>query len=158
LVPYKVFKAVDDYVLIAAGNDNLFRRLAVALDHREWLDDQRFATNPERVRNREIVNAAVQAVVETRKCSDWLDALDKAGVPCAPIQSLDQVMAHPQTSALGMIQEAPDGAISLMGLPLSFNGTRPPLRSAPPQLGSGTELVLPVDQRAQARADKEKTT
>ncbi len=142
LVPYKVYRAADDYVLIAAGNDNLFRRLAGALGHPEWLEDPRFATNPERVRNRELVNAAVEEVIGTRSRAEWLGILEGVGVPCAPIQTLDQVMAHPQTQALQMFQESPRGDISLMGLPLSFDGARPPLRKAPPELGADNDLIL----------------
>ena len=142
LTPYKVFKAADDYVMIAAGNDNLFRRLAGALGHPEWLDDPRFATNPERVRNRELVNAAVEAVVETRPRSEWISILEGVGVPCAALQTLDQVMDHLQTKALGMLQRSPDGSVSLVGLPISFDGTRPPLRKNPPALGEDTPLVL----------------
>jgi len=142
LAPYKVFKAADEHVMIAAGNDNLFRRLAGALGHPQWLDDPRFATNPERVRNRELVNASVQAVVETRNRADWIAALEAVGVPCAPLQTLDQVMEHPQTKALGMLQHASDGSISLVGLPVSFDGTRPPLRIKPPALGADNQLVF----------------
>ena len=142
LVPYKVYKAADDYILIAAGNDNLFRRLAGALGHPEWLEDARFATNPERVRNRDFVNAAVETVVGTRKREEWQTLLENVGVPCAPIQTLDQVLAHPQTQALGMLQDAPEGNMSLMGLPVSFDGTRPPFRKAPPDLGADTQLVF----------------
>ncbi|MCC6474694.1 MAG: CoA transferase [Burkholderiales bacterium] len=149
LVPYKVFRACDDPVLIAAGNDNLFGRLAHALGHPEWLEDARFATNPERVRNREVVNAAVEAVVATRRCAEWIERLDRAGVPCAPIQTLDQVMSHPQTRALEMFLPAPHGTIPLMGLPLSFDGTRPATRKAPPGLGEDSALIPP---RAQSRA------
>lgn len=142
MTPYKVYSAADDYVMIAAGNDNLFRRLAGALGHPEWLDDPRFATNPERVRNREVVNAAVEAVVNTRPRNEWISILEGVGVPCAALQTLDQVMDHPQTKALGMLQQAPDGSVSLMGLPISFDGTRPPLRKKPPTLGEDTHLVL----------------
>jgi crotonobetainyl-CoA:carnitine CoA-transferase CaiB-like acyl-CoA transferase len=148
LTPYKVYKAADDYVLIAAGNDNLFRRLAGALGHPEWLDDPRFATNPERVRNRELVNAAVEAVVGTRPRSEWISLLEEVGVPCAALQTLDQVMDHPQTKALGMLQQAPDGSVSLLGLPLSFDGTRPPLRKNPPALGEDTHLVIAERKKA----------
>ncbi len=149
LTPYKVFKASDDYVMIAAGNDNLFRRLALALGHPEWLDDPRFATNPERVRNREWVNAAVDAVVGTRPRSEWISILEGVGVPCAALQTLDQVMDHPQTKALGMLQRSPDGSVSLLGLPISFDGTRPPLRKKPPTLGEDTHLVLGKRSKAQ---------
>ena len=142
LAPYKVFRAADDYIMIAAGNDNLFRRLAGALGHPEWLDDPRFATNPERVRNRELVNGTVEAVVGTRPRAEWMAALEAVGVPCAPLQTLDQVVAHPQTEALGIVQASPDGSMALVGLPVSFNGTRPPLRMNPPALGADNDRVL----------------
>lgn len=142
LVPYKVFEACDGYLLIAAGNDNLFRRLATAMGCGHWLEDSRFATNPERVRNRSFVNQAVQDVIGTRTRAVWFELLDSAGVPCAPLQTLDQVVAHPQTAALGILQKAPDGPMSLIGLPVSFDGKRPPLRRSPPTLGADTELVL----------------
>lgn len=142
LVPYKVYEASDGYVLITAGNDNLFRRLSVALDHPEWMEDSRFATNPARVENRETVNAAVQEAVQTGTVAHWVAQLDAVGVPCAPLQSVDQVVEHPQTQALEMVRETPDGKMSLVGLPLSFDGVRPSLRRGPPDLGSDTGLVL----------------
>jgi crotonobetainyl-CoA:carnitine CoA-transferase CaiB-like acyl-CoA transferase len=142
LAPYKVFRAQDDYVMIAAGNDNLFRRLAGALGHPEWVEDPRFATNPQRVGNREVLNAAIEAVVGTRPRNEWIEILEKVGVPSAALQTLDQVMDHPQTKSLGMLQKSEDGSVSLMGLPVSFDGTRPPLRRKPPELGDSTHLVL----------------
>ena len=142
MVPYKVFEASDGYVMIAAGNDNLFRRLAVAVGHPEWLDDPRFASNPERVKHRDLVHATVQDVVACRPCAEWLALLDKAGVPCAPLQSIDQALAHPQTEALGMLQPTPDGKMALIGLPLSFDGARPELRRSPPALGADTGAIL----------------
>jgi crotonobetainyl-CoA:carnitine CoA-transferase CaiB-like acyl-CoA transferase len=142
LVPYKVFEASDGYVLIAAGNDNLFRRLAAALECPQWLDDGRFATNPERVRHRSLVNQAVQDVIATRTRAEWFERLEASGVTCAPLQTLDQVVAHPQTAALEMLQQAPDGPMSLIGLPVSFNGRRPPLRRSPPGLGADTDMVI----------------
>ncbi len=145
LVPYKVFQACDAYLLIAAGNDNLFNRLARALGKPEWLDDPRFATNPERVAHRTLVNDSVQAVVATRARDEWIARLEEAGVPVAPLQSIDQVLAHEQTIALGMLQQAPDADMQLMGTPLSFNGERPQMRSAPPKLGAHTNAILKGD-------------
>jgi crotonobetainyl-CoA:carnitine CoA-transferase CaiB-like acyl-CoA transferase len=142
MVPYKVFEASDGHVMIAAGNDNLFRRLAVAVGHPEWLDDPRFASNPERVKHRDLVHATVQEVVACRPCAEWLALLDKAGVPCAPLHSIDQALAHPQTQALGMLQPTPDGKMALIGLPLSFDGARPELRRSPPALGADTGAIL----------------
>jgi crotonobetainyl-CoA:carnitine CoA-transferase CaiB-like acyl-CoA transferase len=142
LVPYKIFEASDGYLMIAAGNDNLFRRLAEACAHPEWLDDPRFATNPERVKHRDLVHGAVQEVVATRSCADWLAILDKAGVPCAPMLTVEEALAHPQTKALEILQPTPDGKMSLVGLPLSFDGVRPALRRSPPALGADTGTIL----------------
>jgi crotonobetainyl-CoA:carnitine CoA-transferase CaiB-like acyl-CoA transferase len=145
MVPYKIFEASDGYVMIAAGNDNLFRRLADALGNPQWMDDPRFATNPERVKNREAVNSAIQSVIGTRTCADWISALERVGVPCAPLQSMDQVLEHPQTKALDIMQTTPDGKMTMVGLPVSFNGVRPPLRRGPPSLGADTGLILGDD-------------
>lgn len=142
MVPYRIFEASDGYVMIAAGNDNLFRRLAGVLGHSEWLEDERFATNPGRVKNRVVVNATIQSVIATRTVVEWEDALELIGVPCAPIQTIDQVLAHPQTQALEILQPTPDGRMQLMGPPVSFDGRRPELRLGPPALGADTHLVL----------------
>jgi len=146
LAPYKVFEASDHYVLIAAGNDNLFRRLSEALGHPEWAEDERYATNPERVARRAEVNAMVQEAVATKTRDEWVAILEKVGVPCAPLQSVDEIIDHPQTEALGMMQNTPDGAMRLMGLPISFDGERPKTRSAPPALGSGSDVVMGDDE------------
>ncbi len=142
LVPYRVFEASDGYVMIAAGNDNLFRRLAGALGHPEWLEDERFKTNPRRVENRAFVNAAVQDIIATRTAAEWIEIVEAAGVPIAPLQSMDEVINHPQTQALGIVQQAPESGMSLIGLPLRFNGERGPLRNAPPALGADTAVIL----------------
>ena len=142
LVPYKVFEAADGHMLIAAGNNNLIRRLADALGHPEWLADPRCATNPDRVENREVVNAMVQEAVAGGPRAHWVELLEKAGVPCAPLQTIDQVLEHPQTKALDILQPTPDGTMTLMGLPISFDGARPQTRDGPPALGAHTKTVL----------------
>jgi len=148
LVPYKVFQASDGDLVIAAGNDNLFRKLAHALGRPDWLDDERFATNPARVMNRVVVNEAVQAMVGALSRAEVCALLDQVDVPVAPLQSVDQVLAHPQTQALDMFQQAPDLDLRLMGSPLSFDGKRPQFRSLPPELGADTEAILgPKDRK-----------
>src|SRR6202030_3981035 len=107
---------------------------ARALGHAEWADDARFCDNPQRVHNRTVLDAMIEAVTVTKTSAEWQAALGAAGVPSAPMQSVDQVLAHPQTQALGMLQQSPDGRLTLMGLPLSFDGERPPFRRAAPQL------------------------
>ncbi len=142
LAPYKAFKASDGWIVIAAGNDGQFARLAAALAHPEWAADARFKTNADRVRNREAINALVGTPIAAMPREHWQLVLDAAGVPCAPVLTLDQVVAHPQSRALGMLQDAPDGGLPLMGLPLSFNGERPPFRNSAPALGNATDTVL----------------
>jgi len=142
LAPYKAFEASDGWAVICAGNDQQFARLAAALGHPEWASDPQLRTNPDRVLNRERINALVADVVKGASRDHWQSVLDAAGVPCAPMLSLDEVLAHPQCRAIGMLQEAPDGGIPLMGVPLSFDGERPPYRTSPPALGEATDLVL----------------
>jgi crotonobetainyl-CoA:carnitine CoA-transferase CaiB-like acyl-CoA transferase len=154
LVPYKVYEASDGYVLIAAGNDNLFARFAEAVGNKQWLDDTRFATNPQRVTNREFVNGEIQDVIRQHTRQHWIDKLERAGVPCAGLQTVDEVLAHPQTKAVGMLQDTPDGRMAYMGLPLMFNGVRPPMRNGPPELGVDTAAVLGDMNQSTAGKDR----
>ncbi len=142
VAPYKAFEASDAWLVIAAGNDNLFVRLANALKHPEWIDDPQFRTNADRVTHRVRINGLIGEVVKTHPRDHWLALLDDAGVPCAPILSLDEVLANPQSQALGILQKPPDGGVPLMGVPISFNGERPPFRNSAPPLGNATETVL----------------
>ncbi len=142
LAPYKAYETKDGWVVICAGNDQQFTRLAGALGHPEWASDPEFRSNAERVKNRERINALIADVVRTQTRSHWQSTLDAAGVPCAPMLDLGEVLAHPQSHALGMLQEAPDGGIPLMGLPLRFDGERPAFRRSPPRLGEATNVVL----------------
>jgi crotonobetainyl-CoA:carnitine CoA-transferase CaiB-like acyl-CoA transferase len=147
IVPYRGYAASDGYLLIGAGNDKLFRKLAAALGHPEWADDERFLDNPRRVQNRVALDALIEDVTRTKTSGEWQAALEAAGVPSAPMQNVDEVLAHAQTKALGMLQESPDGRLTIMGLPLSFDGERPPFRRAAPQLGEHTdELLAPPAQ------------
>jgi crotonobetainyl-CoA:carnitine CoA-transferase CaiB-like acyl-CoA transferase len=143
IAPYKAYRAVDDHwLVIAAGNDALFRRLCAAIARPDWPADPRFATNPDRVRNRVALNAALADVIGTAPRAHWLAALDAAGVPCAPVLGLDEVVEDAQFKALEMLQHPGDGGPDLLGLPLRFDGARPPLRRSPPPLGEATKAVL----------------
>jgi len=142
LAPYRMYHGADGPFMIACGNDNLFRRLAAALGHPEWASDPRFLTNPDRVKNRIALNAMIQEIVGIKPRAHWVALLDTAAVPCAPLQTLDQVVAHPQTEALGMLLPTPDGQMRLMGLPISFNGQRPEIRRGPPGIGADTAMLL----------------
>lgn len=135
IVPHQAFPTRDGYMMVAAGNDSLFRKLATELGFPGWSDDPRFATNDGRVRNRVELIAEMERIFTTRPSAEWAARLDAAGVPNAPIQSVDQVVAHPQTEALGIVQCAPGLDMRLVGLPLSFDGVRPAFRRVAPDLG-----------------------
>ncbi len=141
LVPYKIFEASDGYLLIAAGNDNLFGRLGDALGHPEWRSDPRFVDNPARVAHRDLVNSMVQEIVATNTRAHWIELFERGRVPSAGLQTINEVLAHPQTHALEMLQKTPDGRKSFMGTPLTFDGVRPPMERAPPDLGADTKLI-----------------
>jgi len=142
LAPYRAFEASDGWLVLAVGNEGHFGKLAAALKHPEWAADKRFLTNKDRVNNREAINALVSEAVRTNTRAHWQALLDEAGVPCAPVLSIDEVIEDPQSKSLGMLQSAPDGGLSLMGLPISFDGERPPLRHSAPKLGEATDIVI----------------
>lgn len=142
IAPYRAYATKDGHLIIAAGNDKLFGALAQVLGRAEWAQDLRFATNPQRVQHRDLLDRMIEATMATRTTAEWQAALEAAGVPSAPIQSIDQVLAHPQTTALGILQRSPDGLLSLIGPPLSFDGERPRFRLDPPRLGEHTEQTF----------------
>jgi crotonobetainyl-CoA:carnitine CoA-transferase CaiB-like acyl-CoA transferase len=144
IAPYKAYRASDRYLVIAAGNDALFRRLAGVFERPEWASDPRFATNAQRVKHREALNAMIDAIVIAQPAAHWVEKLDTVGVPSAPLQSVSEVLAHEQTRALDMVRPVPGSELSLMSLPLRFDGERLPIRSAPPALGADNETVFTV--------------
>ena len=147
LAPYRAFRARDRYLVIAAGNDNLFRRMCNVLGKPEWAKDPRFMANADRVGNRTELNRLIAAEIGSRDATEWVDALTAVGVPCAPLQSPTEVIEHPQTHALGMLQPTPDGKMSLVALPLRFDGMRPQVRTAAPELGADNGKVEQLARR-----------
>jgi crotonobetainyl-CoA:carnitine CoA-transferase CaiB-like acyl-CoA transferase len=142
LVVFEAFATEDGEIIIAAANDRLFRKLARALGRPEWAEDPRFATNALRSANKAALIPEIQAIIRTAPSAHWTERLEAAGVPCAPIQDLEAVVAEPQTAAIGMIEEVPGAGLDLMGLPLSFDGVRPPMRRRAPTLGEHNQELL----------------
>jgi crotonobetainyl-CoA:carnitine CoA-transferase CaiB-like acyl-CoA transferase len=142
IVPYRAYASKDGFIVIAAGNDKLFASLARVLGHPEWIDDPRFRTNPDRVQNQDVLYRWIGDIISARTNREWATMLDQAGVPNAPMQTIAEVLDHPQTHALGMLQHSPQADITLFGLPVSFDGVRPPFRRAPPALGAHTREIL----------------
>jgi len=147
VVPFQAFETKTGPLIVAAGNDRLFVKLAGVLGHPEWAKDPRFVTNAARVEHRDTLLAEVEAIFATRAKGEWIDLLEAEGVPCAPINTLPEAVAHEQADALGMIQPVPGDDFSLVALPLSFDGARPSIRRAPPAVGQHDADV----QRARGR-------
>ena len=145
IVPYQAFAAADGYLMVAAGNDNLFRRLCDVIARPELADDARFHTNKDRVVNRAALIGILEDIFAAQPIAVWEQRLDAAGIPNGPMQTVDQVVSDPQTAALGIIQQLFLGAsrepLSLVGLPLSFDGARPPFSKAAPALGEDTAAI-----------------
>src|SRR6266542_1585046 len=142
IVPYQAFRTRDGYIMMLAGNDNLFRRLCDIVGRPELASDERFRTNSARVINRTRLIPILEAIIVTEPTATWRERFDAAGVPNGPIQTMDQVVTDPQTIALDIIQTSPDGALRLVGLPLSFDGRRPPFERRAPHLGEHNDAVL----------------
>jgi len=143
IVPYQAFETADGYMMVSAGNDNLFRRLCAAIGRPGLADDPRFLTNSDRVVNRRALIQILADLFTTSPVAAWVARLDAAGIPNSPIQTLDKVVSDAQTAALGMIQHSPGSpALSLVGLPLSFDGARPPFAKLAPQLGEDNSEIV----------------
>jgi crotonobetainyl-CoA:carnitine CoA-transferase CaiB-like acyl-CoA transferase len=143
IVPYQAFATADGHIMVAAGNDNLFRRLCDTIGRPGLAEDSRFRTNSDRVVNRLALIPILSDLFALQPLAVWAARLDAAGIPNGPIHAVDQVVADAQTAALGIIQQA--GAISLVGLPLSLDGARPPLTKLAPRLGEDNpEIVDPA--------------
>ncbi len=145
IAPYEAFEASDSAVMLAAGTDRLFGTLCDVLGLPELATDSRFATNPDRCAHRPELAALISERFATRTAAEWLERLQAAGVPAAPVQDLAQVAADPQTEAVGMIEELAhprvDG-LRLVGVPVSVQGERASLRTPPPALGEHTGEIL----------------
>jgi crotonobetainyl-CoA:carnitine CoA-transferase CaiB-like acyl-CoA transferase len=142
IVPYQAFRTSDGWIMVLAGNDNLFRRMCEALGRPALAEDERFRTNGGRVVNRGALIPLLQDVIAGAPTAVWRERLDAVGVPNGPIQTADQVVADPQTEALGILQRSPDGELTLVGMPLSFDGERPGFERRAPKLAEHQEEVL----------------
>ena len=147
VVPYQVFATADEPMILAVGNDGQFRRLCECAGLAGHLDDARFATNPARVVNRQLVCDTVAQARPTKPRAHWLACLEAAGVPCGPINTIAQVFADPQVQARGdrirmPFPAAAGGAVDLVANPLRLSRTPPTYRRAPPRLDEQRDAIL----------------
>jgi len=140
IAPYQVFPSAEGGLMITAANDGIFRRLVETLGAPELADDPRFATNPDRVENREALAQALAERLERDTRTAWLERLAAANVPAAPVQDIGEVAADPQLDAVGIVQQV--GDVTTIGPAFSVDGERPEYSSPPPPLGAHTAEVL----------------
>jgi crotonobetainyl-CoA:carnitine CoA-transferase CaiB-like acyl-CoA transferase len=141
IAPYQAFPTADGELVIAAGNNNLFRRLAEAMGHGEWADDPRFLSNGLRVENKPALVALIAAETTKAPTAAMAARLDAAGVPNAPVQSIDQIAGHPQTRAVRMFRGDAEGPLRHFGLPFSLDGARPGREDPAPALGGDNDWL-----------------
>ncbi|SDS56261.1 CaiB/BaiF CoA transferase family protein [Bradyrhizobium canariense] len=134
IVPYQAFETMDGWLMIAAGNDNLFRKFCDVLDRKDLTIDPDFVTNSARVVNRERLIPIVAAAVARFEADELGRRLDAVGVPNAPLLGVEEVAHHPQTKALDLNSPCDDN-LSLVSIPISFDGVRPRTSRRAPKLG-----------------------
>lgn len=142
IVPYRAYETADGELVVAAGNNKLFEGFCKAMGRQEWVSDERFIDNPSRVRHAQELYGLIEAEMRRLTNREWVERLEAQGVPCAPVQNARQMVEHPQTQAMGIVQSVPGASIQFIGLPVSFDGQRPQPRSMSPALGADTDRVL----------------
>jgi len=162
IVPYQTFETADGDVILACGNDNLFRKFCEVAKCEPLADDPRFATNGKRVEHRGELTAILAEIMAKRTTREWVEALEAAGVPNGPINTIEQVFTEPQAIARGLKLELPHplaGNVALTRSPMRFSATTLEHNRPPPLLGEHTdeilrnELGLADAEIAQLRAD-----
>jgi formyl-CoA transferase len=145
IVPYHVFRAADEFLIVAVGNDSQFASFCRVIGAPEWAHDARFATNPQRVRHRDLIVGMISERLRAKPAREWLAALEPAGVPCGPINDLAQVFSDPQVRHRGMEVRAPHpdaGEVRMVANPIKYSATPITHDAAPPTLGQHTDEVL----------------
>lgn len=145
IVPYQTFATADGHIIVAVGNDGQYRKFVEAGGRPELADDERFASNPMRVRHRDILVPLLAEMVRKKSKQTWISELEAADVPCGPINNLDEVFDDPQVKARGICVELPHpvaGNVKLTASPMRLSVTPPQYDAAPPLLGQHTDQVL----------------
>ncbi len=136
IAPYQAYECADGYLVVAAPNNKLFELLKGVMGNPEWANEERFQTNPDRFNNKPELNRLMTEIFIKEPRAHWQKKLDEVGIPNSPIQKVDEVLNDPQTQSLGIVQESVENAMQLVGLPIRFNGERPPLKNEAPELGA----------------------
>lgn len=145
ICPYETFKASDDYINIAIGNDKFWQIFCDVTGMEDLKNDPKFSSNPKRVEHRSELFDIIQNIISKRKSSEWLEIFNKNGIPAGPILSVEQILNHPQILARNMVEEVNHpliGNIKLTGIPVKLSDNPGRISSPPPILGQHNEEVL----------------
>ncbi|MGZ8202652.1 MAG: CaiB/BaiF CoA transferase family protein [Burkholderiales bacterium] len=145
IVPYQTFRTADGDIILACGNDNLFRKFCEVAGCQDLARDARFETNAGRVENRDAITALLTDIFAKRTTREWVEGLEAAGVPNGPINNIREVFEEPQAIARGLRFELPHptaGSVPLVASPMRFSATPVEQKQAPPILGENTEEIL----------------
>ena len=145
IVPYQAFASQDGHIILAVGNDGQFKKFCDVGNCPELALDPRFATNPNRVANRELLCSQLAHLIKQRTSEDWLTALEQKGVPCGPINTIDKVFNDPQLISRNMriqVDHPLGGAVELSGNPIHYSRSELNQTKAPPLLGEDTQAIL----------------
>jgi crotonobetainyl-CoA:carnitine CoA-transferase CaiB-like acyl-CoA transferase len=145
IVPYQTFKTADGFIILTIGNDTQFVDFCHVADCQALAQDPSFATNQARVKNREVVIKRLSTIIKAKSSDFWLQELEKKGVPCGPINNIEQVFDNPQIqhrAMLGELTHPKNGKIPTVNNPINFSRTPIDNKQAPPNIGEHTEDVL----------------
>ena len=144
-VPTGVFKTLDGSINLAVAGETIWRRFAEAVDKRDWLEMEEFKDAKNRLKNRDYLNSLIEELTVTKSSNEWVEKLEKVGVPCGPINSIDKVFDDPQVKHLGIAQSVdtiPFGETELVGQPFNLSRTPSSLKQRPPEKGEQNSDVL----------------
>ena len=143
IVPYQTFDCADGKALcLAPGNDRLWARCAQVLGHADWATDPKYAKSAARVANKAELLPMIAAAMRGKTREQWVEAMEKAGVPCAAVNDIGELVDAPQFAASGIVQQLPGGDPKVVGLPITFDRVRPTSARSSPKLGEHTDEVL----------------
>lgn len=145
ITPFEAFKAKDGYVIIAVGNDRLWQEFCQLIGRPELVKDERFVTNPKRTENQKALKAILDTIFPTKTVDEWLTELDKAGIPCGPINTVDRVVKDPHIQERHMVVETQHpvaGKVKMAGVPIKMSATPGAVERPAPTLGQHTEEIL----------------
>lgn len=146
ITPFEAYKAQDGHLIIAAGNDGLYRKLCHALGRPDLAENPLFKTNDLRNTHNRALAAEIEAELAKRPIAAWIAVLEQAGIPCGPVNNIAQALAHPQVAARNMLVEADDpvaGKVKVAGNPLKLSGfPDPTTRSGAPELDADRMTIL----------------